>query len=78
MYEIFVPLYCVAVQAKTYLAFSNKTSRIALSVLQDKSTHVRTLAVTCPGYGQVHVGVPPGGYLLLETYDTTVGVCVYS
>ncbi len=71
-------MYHVAVQATSYLAFPNKTSRFTQGVLLDQSTPVRTTPITCMGYNQVHSGVYPGGYVLLGTSDSTVEVYIYS
>ncbi len=47
-------------------------------MLLDHGTPVWILPVTCPEYDRIHADVRSGDYLLLETFDTTVRVWVYS
>ncbi len=62
-------MFRMAMHAESYLACPYKTSHVALGVLLDQNTPVRTLPITCLGYDWVYAGVRPSGYPLLGTSE---------
>ncbi len=64
-------------QAKSFLAFTNKTSRITLGMPLDYGTSIHGPPATSFWYNRIHADVNRGTYILLLIYDTSVEVCLY-